>query len=155
MGWARVISFDALQLLGRLADSNLSAAFQQTRGEAGELFTILPDGGSADRIRVAVEMLVNQNVQDDWGIRQELKFPRMRYELEVARRKDVLGLERLAVEHEYLAPIPASQRQVDEVQQTEDRWPLDSGDDRWPLFSFHFHAKERERTDYCFASGRQ
>jgi predicted ATPase len=98
--------FDALQLLGRLADSKLSAAFQQTRGEAGELFTILPDGGSADRIRVAVEMLVNQNVQDDWGIRQELKFPRMRYELEVARRKDVLGLERLAVEHEYLAPIP-------------------------------------------------
>ena len=98
--------FDALQLLGRLADSNLSAAFQQTRGEAGELFTILPDGGSADRIRVAVEMLVNQNVQDDWGVRQELKFPRMRYELEVARRKDVLGLERLAVELEYLAPIP-------------------------------------------------
>ena len=98
--------FDALQLLGRLADSKLSTAFQQTRGEAGELFTILPDGGSADRIRVAVEMLVNQNVQDDWGIRQELKFPRMRYELEVARRKDVLGLERLAVEHEYLAPIP-------------------------------------------------
>ena len=98
--------FDALQLLGRLADSKLSAAFQQTRGEAGELFTILPDGGSADRIRVAVEMLANQNVQDDWGVRQELKFPRMRYELEVARRKDVLGLERLAVEHEYLAPIP-------------------------------------------------
>ena len=51
-------------------------------------------------------MLVNQNVQDDWGVRHALKFPRMRYELEVARRRDVLGLERLAVEHEYLAPIP-------------------------------------------------
>lgn len=98
--------FDALQLLARLADSNLRTAFQQMRGEAGELFAVGSDGDSADRIRVAVEMLVHQKVQDDWGAGQELKFPRMRYELEVARGRDPLGLERLAVEHESLAPIP-------------------------------------------------
>ena len=98
--------FDALQLLGRLADADLRTAFQGMRGEAGELFTIRPDGGSADRMRLAVEVLVNRCVQDDWGAREELTYPRMRYELAIARRKDKLGLDRFAVEHELLVPIP-------------------------------------------------
>ena len=98
--------FDALQLLGRLADLDLRTAFQDMRGEVGELFTIRPDGGSAERMCMAVEMLVNRQVQDDWGAREELKFPRMRYELEVSRRKDAQGLERLYVEREHLASMP-------------------------------------------------
>ncbi len=104
--------FDALQLLARLAESDLRSAFQDLRGEVGELFTIRPDGGTTDRISIAVEMLVNRQVQDDWGARQKLKFPRMRYELTITRRKDVQGLERLYVEHESLAPI----------SRREDRW---------------------------------
>ena len=98
--------FEALQLLRRLADSNLHTAFQDVRGEVGELFAVLPDGGAADRIRLAVEILVDQKVRDDWGAIQELKFPRLRYELEIVRRKDDQGPERLTVEHEFLAPIP-------------------------------------------------
>ena len=98
--------FDALQLLGRLADSDLRTAFQEMRGEVGELFAVRPDGGSADRIRLAVEILVDQSVRDDWGVKQDLKFPRVRYELKVALSRDDQGLERLAVEHELLAPIP-------------------------------------------------
>ena len=98
--------FDALQLLGRLADSDLRTAFQEMRGEVGELFAVRPDGGSADRIRLAVEILVDQSVRDDWGVKQDLKFPRLRYELKVALSRDDQGLERLAVEHELLAPIP-------------------------------------------------
>ena len=98
--------FDALKLLGRLADSDLLTAFQGMRGEVGELFTILPDGGTSDRIRLAVEMLVNRQVQDGWGARQELKYTRLRYELEVVRRNDDHGLQRLNVDNERLAPIP-------------------------------------------------
>ena len=98
--------FDALRLLGRLADSKVLATFHEMRGDVGELFSFRPEGGSADRIRLAVEMLVSQTVQDDWGAVHALKFPRMRYELEVVRGRDTQGRERLNVQHEFLAPIP-------------------------------------------------
>ena len=101
--------FDALQLLSRLAHSDLRTAFQDLRGEVGELFTIRPDGGTLDRIQLAVEVLVNRQVQDDWGARQELRFPRMRYELKIVRSKDAHGLQRLYVDHESLTPIPRNQ----------------------------------------------
>ena len=67
--------FDALQLIGRLASSKVRAAFQEMRGEVGELFSARPEGGSADCIRLAVEMLVNQKIRDDWGAAHDLKFP--------------------------------------------------------------------------------
>ena len=121
--------FDALQLLGRLAESDLRTAFQGLRGEASELFTMRPNGGTADRMRIAVEMLVNRQVQDEWGARQELTYPRMRYEVKIVRRRDGLGLDRLAVEHELLAPIPRH----------NDRWTksygLKTGDSRIPAMT--------------------
>ena len=109
--------FDALMLLSRLADSDLHSAFQGMRGEVGELFTIRPDGVRCGRIRLAVEMLVDRQVQDDWGVRQELRFPRLRYQLAVARRTDARGMERLCVEHEELTPLPRH----------EDRWTKSYG----------------------------
>lgn len=104
--------FDALQLLARLAESDLYSAFEGLRGNVGELFTIRPHGSTADCICLAVEMLVNRKVQDSWGAQEEVRFPRMRYELKITRRADVQGLERLYVEHESLAPI----------RRGEDRW---------------------------------
>lgn len=98
--------FDALQLLERLADSKVGATFHEMRDDVGDLFSVRQDGGSADRIRLAVEILVNQKVRDDWGASHELKFPRMRYELEIARRRGAQGQEGLFVELESLAPIP-------------------------------------------------
>lgn len=100
--------FDALQLLASLADSDLRTAFQNLRGEAGELFTVLPSGESLNRIRLAVEMLVEREIQDSWGAQAKLRYTRMRYELEISRRTDARGLERLYVEHELLAPIARS-----------------------------------------------
>ncbi|NWJ98199.1 MAG: AAA family ATPase [Chloroflexi bacterium] len=97
--------FDALRLLSRLADTDLRSAFQELRGDAGELFTTLPNGQSANRIRMAVEILVERRVQDSWGAQAELKYPRMRYELEMIRQTDEQGLERLYVTHESLKPI--------------------------------------------------
>ena len=72
--------FDALRLLSKLADSDLRSAFLELRGEANELFTTLPNGQSTDRMRLAVEMFVERQVQDSWGAGAELKYTRLRYE---------------------------------------------------------------------------
>src|SRR5713226_9089934 len=98
--------FDALLLLSHLADNDLSTAFQGLRGDAGELFTILPGGKSVERIRIAVEMLVDRKVRDDLGKEEKLKYTRLRYELEITQGTDIPGLERLYVRHELLQAIP-------------------------------------------------
>jgi predicted ATPase len=98
--------FDAIQLLARLADDDLRTAFQELRGDAGEIFALLPDGRPADRMRLAAEVLVDRTVQDSWGAQVAIKYTRLRYELEIARRTDSQGLERLYVDHESLTAIP-------------------------------------------------
>jgi predicted ATPase len=110
--------FDALLLLSHLADNDLSTAFQGLRGDAGELFTTLPGGKSVDRIRIAVEMLVDRKLRDrregeieliaeKAALRKEflLKFTRLRYELEITLGTDDYGLERLHVTYESLKSI--------------------------------------------------
>ena len=70
--------FDALHLLSRLADTDLLSAFQELRGDAGELFTKLPDGQSVDRMWIAVEMVVDHIVRDRWGAEVVLEDNRLR-----------------------------------------------------------------------------
>ena len=104
--------FDALDLLSRLADTDLLSAFQGLHGDVDELFTRLPDGKSVDRLRMAVELLVDRKVQDSLGEEAELKYTRLRYELEIRQRSDEHGLEQLYVIYESLRSIP----------QDEDTW---------------------------------
>lgn len=101
--------FDALHLLSRLADMDLRTTFQEVRGEAGELFTKLPNGQSVDRMKMAVEMLVDRKVSDDLGEEAELRYTRLRYELEITNRPDEYGMEQLYVSHESLKSIPQEQ----------------------------------------------
>jgi len=123
--------FDALRLLSRLADTDLRSAFQDLRGEASELFSILPEGESARRIALTVEMLVEPQIQDSWGAEATLPYTRLRYALEIRRSTDELGLERLYVTHESLTAIA---RKNDEwikkhIGEHESVWlpPLKSG----------------------------
>lgn len=96
--------FDAMQLLSRLAsDNNLLSAFRELRGEADELFTT-QDG--SHKMRLAAELFVERHIRDSWGADAELKYTRLRYELEIERRIDAQGLERLYVTYESLASIP-------------------------------------------------
>jgi predicted ATPase len=104
--------FDALRLLSRLSDTDLRSAFQELRGEAYELFTLTPSGQPGNRMRLAVEMLVERRVIDSWGAEAELKYPRLRYELEIIQQADEQGLERLYVTNETLKPL----------SRAEDRW---------------------------------
>ncbi len=97
--------FDALHLLSRLVDTNLRSAFQELRGNAIELFTAFSNGDIGNKIKLAVEMLVDRFIEDDWGKKTELKYTRMRYELEISRTHG-RGLERIYVSHEALKTIP-------------------------------------------------
>ncbi len=98
--------FDAMHLLSRLVDTDLRSAFQELRGDAIELFTTFPNGQPVNKMRLAVEMLVDCSIQDSWGARADLKYTRMRYELEILRRTDEQELERLYVSRESLKAIP-------------------------------------------------
>ena len=101
--------FDALHLLSRLVDTDLRSAFQELRGDAMELFTAFSNGQIVNKMNLAVEMLVDRSIQDSWGAEAELKYARMRYELEIVRGRDEQGLERFYVSHESLNAIPRSE----------------------------------------------
>jgi predicted ATPase len=99
--------FDALFLLSRLAIEDLRTAFsnKRLRGEVSELFTKYTDELSSSEMRFAVEMLVQRKIKDNWGRVAEVKTPRMRYELIIAKRLNDLGYEELSVTHESLSKI--------------------------------------------------
>lgn len=104
--------FDALRLLAQLADHDLRSAFQNLRGDAGELFTLLPNGQNIGlhKMRLAAEMFVSQHVEDSWGVEAQITFRRLRYELEITRRAaPLVGLERLIITHESLTAIQPDQ----------------------------------------------
>lgn len=100
--------FDAMRLLSNLATTDLRTAFTQMgRGEMHELFSCYADGRSATRMTFAVEMLVPRTVSDAWGQKDELKTPRMRYEIELERFTDSAGIENLRIVREQLDRIPS------------------------------------------------
>lgn len=113
--------FDALHLLSRLAFLDLPVAFQQIRGEVGELFTALPDGQRTNRTRLVVELLVNREVSGGGEAPQDepppkhtipLQYTRLRYAIEIVLDIDPSGLNRLHIAHESLQSI----------SQDEDHW---------------------------------
>ena len=101
--------FDALQLLSKIAETDLQDAFQKQRGESHELFTLNTDGSYADEIRFAVELLIDKKISDKFGGDEKLTYTRLRYELNIRRSKDHRNFERLTVAYEKLEPIPKSE----------------------------------------------
>ena len=97
--------FDALQLLSRLAETDLKTAFSQQRGNPSELFTQYGENWYASEMEFVVEMLVNRRVRDNWGGEAELNNTRLRYELTIARTPNDLGIDDLTVKHEHLEKI--------------------------------------------------
>jgi len=104
--------FDAMQLLARLTENDLWTAFQASRGEAEELFSLQPGGQPVDEMRFIVELLIEPRVRDEWGRSVDLQDTRLRYELTIGREYDEKEQERLRVRHESLKRILVG----------EDRW---------------------------------
>lgn len=97
--------FDALELLSRLASMNLKEAFPERRGSVTELFTLTQKGEYGTEMSFEAELLVCRTVKDNWGQTAEIKSPRLRYELGIARKPGQHGFEELTVTHERLTRI--------------------------------------------------
>lgn len=97
--------FDALNLLSRLAETDLKTAFSEQRGNADELFTQYADQQYADEMKFVVEMLVNRKIKDNWGGERELNNTRLKYELVIAKSKNEFGLQDFQVKLESLEKI--------------------------------------------------
>jgi len=97
--------FDALELLSRLADNDLKAAFPDRRGTVQEQFTMLGDHSYQEQMSFAVEFLLRRKIKDDWDTEIELNSPRLRYELKISIQKDEHGYDSLCVDYEYLSKI--------------------------------------------------
>ncbi|BAS26883.1 AAA family ATPase [Limnochorda pilosa] len=97
--------FDAIRLLSRLADTDLRTAVKGLRGEPHELFRRLPDGTPSARMAFAIEVLLHPTVTDPWGATKPISHSRVRYEVEIERRRDARGIERLVVAREDARPI--------------------------------------------------
>lgn len=97
--------FDALLLLSKLAEKDLRSAFQEVRGEAGELFTVLPNENKAKTMKFAVELLLEPKVRDQWGQEGDIYHPRVRYELQISRITAEKGMDQLKIDYEQLTPI--------------------------------------------------
>ena len=96
--------FDVIQLLSHLAHRDVAEAFKQMRGEPLELFRQTP-GGRVDRIALAMEVLVDPVVRDQWGSEVVLNHTRIRYEVELERREVRPGVPRILVARETAIPI--------------------------------------------------
>ena len=94
--------FDALQLLSRLATTDLKTAFREQRGNPNELFTQYADDWYAKEMTFVIEMLVNKEVKDNWGGETTLKYTRLRYKLIIERITNEKNLEDLVVVEERL-----------------------------------------------------
>ncbi len=97
--------FDALQLLARLAETDLKTAFGEQRGDASELFTQYSKDSFAEEMHFETELLVSRKVTDNWGGEAELKYTRLRYCLVIQRQSSESGFETLTVENERLETI--------------------------------------------------
>lgn len=97
--------FDAIRLLSNLADSDLRSAVQEMRGEPTELFRRKPDGEHGTKMAFAVEVLLEPHIRDPWGAQVDINHSRVRYEVEIERRRDEKGIERLIVAREQATPI--------------------------------------------------
>ncbi|HQU82515.1 MAG TPA: AAA family ATPase [Pyrinomonadaceae bacterium] len=122
--------FDALQLLSRLAETDLKTAFKEQRGESSELFTNYGEDESgeslyADEITFSVEMLIDKKVKDNWGGEATLKYTRLRYDLCIRRDKDSRGIDNLFVKYEKLEKLDSSKDQWEKVfipSEVSDNW---------------------------------
>ncbi|GAB4010968.1 AAA family ATPase [Spirosoma migulaei] len=96
--------FDALHLLSRLAEVDLKTAFSGLRGEPIEQFTYYGDGKYAEEMSFEVDLLVNQQVRDNWESEASLTYTRLRYSVTIRRLADS---QDLTIVNEWLWPILA------------------------------------------------
>lgn len=108
--------FDALRFISALSQTDIRTAMKDLRGEPQELFRLTPSG-STQRIRFAVEVLLERTGADDFGERFNIGAPRLRYELTISRRSgSEAGVEGLFVDSEECFPIKKTDEKSDFIK---------------------------------------
>lgn len=126
--------FDALRFLSRIATYDLAEAVQDLRGDPSELFSLPSPGEPPRPIKFAAEVLLDREVADAFSERKELKYTRLRYEIEIERREEAKnGIERLFVRHE----------EARIIRRKEDRW----------LSASYAPSKDFVKSNALYASG--
>lgn len=96
--------FDAITLLGRLSHMPIADALRGGRGDVLDQFSHF-DGKIAERISLAVEMLLPHEMEGSFSSPFEVATTRIRYELQLARQQKN-GRDYIALTHESLQAIP-------------------------------------------------
>lgn len=104
--------FDVLSLLSNLADKDVRTAFNNLRGEPEEQFTQYSTTDFSNKISIAVELLVDKEIKDNWGEEVILKYTRLRYEIQIVRKQNEGGFDDLKIIYENLSPL----------RHQEDKW---------------------------------
>ncbi|KHD08099.1 hypothetical protein PN36_18790 [Candidatus Thiomargarita nelsonii] len=125
--------FDAIRFLSRLAESDLSTAVKEMRGELYELFRRQPDGALVDKMYFAVEVLLEPKLYDAWGTEVKISHSRIRYEVEIERRQDERKIERFLISKESAKPIFA----CDDNWQPNNKKPSKAFKERFLKYTRH------------------
>ena len=104
--------FDVLSLFSNLADKDIRSAFNNLRGDPEEQFTQFSTKDFSNKIKLAVELLIDRTVRDNWGEEVILKYTRLRYEIHIERRSNAKGFQDLKITYENLSPL----------RHQEDKW---------------------------------
>jgi len=116
--------FDVLNLLSNLADNDVRTAFNNLRGEPEEQFTQFSINEFSNEISIAVELLVDKKVRDNWGEEVILKYTRLRYEIKIERIRNKNGFDDLKIIYEHLSAL----------KHQEDRWVKNNIDKKYLEF---------------------
>ncbi|WP_413732433.1 MULTISPECIES: AAA family ATPase [unclassified Shewanella] len=101
--------FDAIKLLSLLTNNDIHSAASLVRenqefGDINDIF--FTDGEDRhDRIKIAAEMIVPEDVTDDFGRKASVKSTYLRYEIELRLGIDEYGNNKIEIIHEYLKHI--------------------------------------------------
>jgi predicted ATPase len=111
--------FDALRFLSRLAELDVREAMTDLRGRPEELFRQTASGLS-DRMKFAVEVLLEPEGIDSFGRKYEIKSRRLRYEIGLILLRDNDGVPRsIVVNHEKCEAIAKENEVSDFIKKSK------------------------------------
>lgn len=113
--------FDAFRFISLLAQQDIRTAMQELRGEPEELFRMEAPHRQASKIQMAVELLLPRSGVDDFGNKFLIKAQRVRYELEIALKRDESGNPKsIYISREYCAPILKKEERVRAIKRNSE-----------------------------------
>lgn len=103
--------FDALHLLSRLAQTNVTDALKAGRGAIRDQFSRMQNG-AADRIRISTDLLLGTGPEGEGHVTGRDVQTRVRHTIEIERSPQPSGVEELSIARE----------RIEMLRRSEDTW---------------------------------